>query len=148
MRLRCTSSAAFFEASMLARRISFSCERTAAIRRSLSACSICAFRVASALASRWSYSVACLRRCSSSRSCACAARKATLLARSASAYVEINALEKCSESSRARSRGSNSALKSSSSACSAPERRISKDKVFGTVLARNLGARARQTEKA
>jgi|TARA_B110000003_G_scaffold27408_1_gene25952 hypothetical protein len=70
------------------------------------------------------------------------------LARSASAYVEINALEKCSESSRARSRGSNSALKSSSSACSAPERRISKDKVFGTVLARNLGARARQTEKA
>jgi hypothetical protein len=49
------------------------------------------------------------------------------VARSALAYDESVTLEKCSESSCERSGGSNNALKSSSSTCSAPERRILKD---------------------
>lgn len=64
-------------------------------------------------------------------------------ARFAFAYVEINVFEKCLESFCVCLRGLNSVFKLLFLVCFVFECCILKDKVFGTVFARNFGARAR-----
>ena len=70
------------------------------------------------------------------------------LARSASAYVEINALEKCSESSRARSGGRTARSSRHPRRAPRPSAAYRKIKFLGRCSRGTSAQRARQTEKA